>query len=80
MHRRVEGETAGQIDRWTQVGSFGERDGVVEEVRILLQASTELVKGNFSNCQGRIWAVGHTGDRGRVDDQDLGNSVEESSL
>lgn len=62
MHRRVEGETDGQIDRWTPVGSFGECDGVVEEVRILLQASTELVKETFSKCQGRIWSVGHTGD------------------
>lgn len=53
---------------------------VIEELkRVLLQAGTELVKENFSNFQGRIWALGHAGDHRRVD-HDLGNSVEEYSL
>lgn len=43
------------------------------------KAGTELVKENISNCHGRTWAPGHTGDRGRVD-HDPGNSVDESSL
>lgn len=32
---------------------FGKCDGRIEEMRILLHAGTELVRENFSNCQGK---------------------------
>lgn len=50
------------MDGRTQVGSvFGECDGRVDKMKLLLQAGTELVKENVSNFQGRIWALGHMG-------------------
>lgn len=57
MSRRVEDKASGELG--TGRKHFGECDG---EGRILLQAGTELVKENVSNCQGGIWALGHPGD------------------
>lgn len=60
MRRRVEDKAARELG--TGRKHFGECDGVVEEVKTLLQAGTELVNENVSNCQGGIWALGHPGD------------------